>query len=505
MQLDIRTASFILAITHFVQMVIFAHQYFKNKESREIKWWLLWSIFENLAFIMILFRDSSGGLRNLVIVLQNVFMGTGVMFLYAGTMKIFGRRTNRKFLYAAAALLILIFFQFTVISYNIYIRSLVINFYLSFFALWPAYLLIKNRDYKKYTSSCLIIVVFITHGLVFLLRLIFIATGQINIENFFEHTVINHLTYLEGIVVSILWTFGFIVIHNEKLSMILNETKNKFQSLFNTSPDIALITSVKEGRIVEANENFYKVSGYSNAEALGSTTIAMNLWKKSEDRNKIVEDLKQGKPISNFEAMFVKKSGDTFIGLISSVLIKIENELSIMSIVRDVTENKKQERELLESAGNWITTFNAISDPVFLLDPDGNIVDYNRAAELMFGNNELKGKHVCDVVHGESGHIDSCPSAMIRHISKSESVIIQSGGKWFEITSDPIVAHDNMVGSVHVVSDITNKKKSDEKMQQTVKELKQLNDIMIGREIRMTELKQEINELLKKCGSEPKY
>jgi PAS domain S-box-containing protein len=506
MQLDLKTAAIITAITHLIQMIIFAQQYYSNRDSKEIKWWLYWSVCIYFSLTVAFFRYSGNdSLRHTIIIIQNIFMGTGAMFLYVGVMKFFKLRAYKVYLYGAFLFLLAIFIFFTFVRDDIYIRSIVINSYLSFFGLLPAYVIFKNRHTTSYSASNLVMVTFFVHGSFFLVRTLIIASGGLNLDNMFEGNLINHLTFIDALVMGVIWTFGFIVLHNEKLNLKLNETKNKFQSFFNTSPDIAIITSAKDGKIIEANETFFKASVYSREEALGSTSIAMKLWKNPEDRNRVVAELKKGKPISNFEAVFVKKNGNEFHGLISSVLIKIENELNIMSIVRDVTESRKQERELLDSAEKWERTFNAISDPVFLLGADGQILNHNKAATIAFKNKDLCGLHVCDVVHSGKGHTEACPSAMIRHISKSESAVVEHEGKWFEITSDPIVSGGELTGAVHVVSDITEKKLTDEKIHRNVKELQDMNRIMVDRELKMTELKKEINELLKAAGKEAKY
>jgi transcriptional regulator with PAS, ATPase and Fis domain len=88
---------------------------------------------------------------------------------------------------------------------------------------------------------------------------------------------------------------------------------------------------------------------------------------------------------------------------------------------------------------------------------------------------------------------------------KRESMFLNVGDKWFEVTTDPIIQDGKLNGAVHIISDITERYKAQEELKHRARELKEMNDAMIGRELRMTELKSEINELLKKIGSEPKY
>jgi PAS domain S-box-containing protein len=506
MQLDLKTVAIITGLTHFIQMIIFAQQYYSNRESKEIKWWLYWSLCINISMTASYFRDlDSVNLRNMIIIIQNFFIGAGVIFLYVGVMKFFRLRAYKEYLYGVFLFLLAIIVFFTYISDNIYIRSIVINLYLSLFGLLPAYIIFKNRHKTRYSASNLVMITLFIHGSFFLFRTLIIASGGLNLDNMFEGNLINHLTFIDAISMGVIWTFGFIVLHNEKLSIILNETKDKFQSLFNTSPDITIITSLNEGRIVEANEIFFKVSGYSKEEALGSSTISIMLWKNLSDRENIVNNLMKKKCLNNLETEFVKKDGAPFIGLVSAVLMDVDNEKVILSIVRDVTDLRKLEREKVAEAVKWEKTFNAISDSLFILDAEGKILNHNSQSCRTFGEKNMKGMHVCDVVHGGNGHTEACPASGIKHISKSESSIIEHEGKWYEITLDPIVSGNEPAGAVYIVTDITKKKITDENISKSLKELKEMNEIMVNREIKMTELKNEINELLKACGKEPKY
>jgi two-component system cell cycle sensor histidine kinase/response regulator CckA len=53
--------------------------------------------------------------------------------------------------------------------------------------------------------------------------------------------------------------------------------------------------------------------------------------------------------------------------------------------------------------------------------------------------------------------------------------------------------------------DITDRKKSEEKINEKVKELERFNVLMVNRELKMIELKKEINQLLDRMGEKSKY
>lgn len=58
-----------------------------------------------------------------------------------------------------------------------------------------------------------------------------------------------------------------------------------FQTLFKCSPNAALVTRVSDGAILYANEEFYRITGFSNEDVIGKTTLELNLYCNPCDRD----------------------------------------------------------------------------------------------------------------------------------------------------------------------------------------------------------------------------
>jgi PAS domain-containing protein len=70
----------------------------------------------------------------------------------------------------------------------------------------------------------------------------------------------------------------------------LRVSEEKFSKAFHSIPDSMSISSVEDGRILEINEGFEKISGYCRDEALGKTTLELNLWQNGEDRDAVLRE-----------------------------------------------------------------------------------------------------------------------------------------------------------------------------------------------------------------------
>ena len=77
--------------------------------------------------------------------------------------------------------------------------------------------------------------------------------------------------------------------------------------------------------------------------------------------------------------------------------------------------------------------------------------------------------------------------------------------KYFSNSFTATIINDMIIEAWGTQTDITERKQAEEELKTKMKQLEIFNDASVGRELRMLELKKEINELLAKLGKEPKY
>jgi PAS domain S-box-containing protein len=126
----------------------------------------------------------------------------------------------------------------------------------------------------------------------------------------------------------------------------LKESEEKFAKIFKTSPFAIIITRAKDGKIMDVNDAFTRIAGYSREEALANSTIGLNLWLNIADRDMVLASLKEGSEVQNKEFQFKKKSGELLTGLFSAQIIHIATEAYVLSSISDITESKQKTEEL---------------------------------------------------------------------------------------------------------------------------------------------------------------
>jgi PAS domain S-box-containing protein len=165
----------------------------------------------------------------------------------------------------------------------------------------------------------------------------------------------------------------------------LIESQKMFSLAFRDSPNLMLISSLKEGLIIEVNDAYCRATGYSREELIGHTTLELNLWHDPKQRKSIAESLEKRKAVSNAEVRFRAKSGEIRTFSLSMAKITLKEEPYLISIASDITEQKQAEDALNESETRFRSLFETMAQGVVYQLADGKIISSNPAAQRILG------------------------------------------------------------------------------------------------------------------------
>ena len=126
---------------------------------------------------------------------------------------------------------------------------------------------------------------------------------------------------------------------------LLRLSEEKFATAFRHSLDAITITEPNSGLIVEANEGFERVYGYTRAEVVGRTTKELGLWYDLADRERLLAAMRAEGQVRDFSAQGRTKSGMLFDAELTSVVINLNGVRHLLSMVRDVTGRIRIEAE----------------------------------------------------------------------------------------------------------------------------------------------------------------
>ncbi|NQU86867.1 MAG: PAS domain S-box protein, partial [Mariniphaga sp.] len=154
---------------------------------------------------------------------------------------------------------------------------------------------------------------------------------------------------------------GIIQINTEKAS---NESEEKFKVSFQNYPDPVYISTIPNGKFIDVNNSFEKISGYTCDEVIGKTSEQLNFYLKPEDRTKLFDELNKSKRLVKYEISFRTKSGKILETLVSSEFIKIKGQLCLLSVISDVTGKKQAEfiKDITYNISNAVVSTSNLKD-----------------------------------------------------------------------------------------------------------------------------------------------
>jgi len=191
----------------------------------------------------------------------------------------------------------------------------------------------------------------------------------------------------------------------------------------------------------------------------------------------------------------------------------VNGELTeIMGVARDITERRKSQDALQQSAESYRGLFNNVTDAIYVLDESGKFIDVNEGAVKMYGysHDELVGKDPAFVAAPGKNNLERVfemlQSAFQGEPQQFEFWGMRSNGEYF--LKDVRLQNGVYFGQkviVAVAQDITSRKQAEMAMKNKVDELENMNRRLIGEEHQLTSLKQEVNELCIRLGEGEKY
>jgi len=146
----------------------------------------------------------------------------------------------------------------------------------------------------------------------------------------------------------ILLTFSLALMVNKRLFRDLKTQEEKFAKAFHSSPNAIVLSRLRDGRILEVNGGFLKMSGFRADEIRGRTALELNIWMGEEDRQVIVSELSRAGRVVSREMPLRNKFGKKITALLAVEVITIDGEKCILTTVSDITERKRMEEEIRE-------------------------------------------------------------------------------------------------------------------------------------------------------------
>lgn len=154
------------------------------------------------------------------------------------------------------------------------------------------------------------------------------------------------------------------------------DAQNRFELIFNSSPDVMVISRLPEGCITNVNDAFVRHTGYSKKEAIGNTTLGLAFWS-SEDRQIMTDAIARDGYCRNLEFDFTMKDGQKKYGSFSAVITKLQGIAHLVSTIHDITNRKQAEIKLQQSEALLRSTLESTDEGILMIAQDGHVLSAN--------------------------------------------------------------------------------------------------------------------------------
>jgi len=163
-----------------------------------------------------------------------------------------------------------------------------------------------------------------------------------------------------------------------RTGIALHKSEEKFATAFRLSPNPSVIARVDDGTLVDVNDAYLEVTGFTREDVLGKSA-AETLWPIPEGRAEMVRELKQRGRLRHLDLKMRTKAGPLLDVLVSVEVIDIDGVPHTLGSAIDITERNRVAEALRESEERFRRTVQDLSVGVGLLDGAGRVLLCNPA------------------------------------------------------------------------------------------------------------------------------
>lgn len=278
----------------------------------------------------------------------------------------------------------------------------------------------------------------------------------------------------------------------------------------------------RDAALVQIQKNLAQLA-VLNDEIRNPLTIIMayvDLFHEPEAADRIIEQIGRiDEIVTHLDKRWVesekvltaiRKHYHLFVSPPSSRQIAGEDEYQELSGEITGISDGKEMILVEEIQAELYTILDSIDALIYVADMDTyDLLYLNRRGRSLFG--DIGGKKCYHTIQKEmNGPCQFCTNHLLLDQSGPTGVFtweVQNShnGRWYDCRDRAIRWTDGRIVRLEIATDITERKKGEEELIKTINELRQFNALTVGREVRMIELKSEINALLQAAGMQEKY
>ena len=294
----------------------------------------------------------------------------------------------------------------------------------------------------------------------------------------------------------------------------LSEDKTFLLASVVESSDDAIITKTSKGIITSWNKGAEKIYGFSAKDAIGQPISILLPPGQGDEVPTFLERIVRGERIRHYETVRRRKDGSLIwvSQSISPIRDKAGRLIGASTIARDITAEviaRKGSEEQLAAASQYARSLIESSlDPLVTISADGKITDANEATIKVTGipREQLIGTDFSNYFTEPEKAREGYQQVFAQgFVTDYPLTIRHKDGRLTDVLYNASVYKDtngNVLGVFAAARDVTARKKIEQELAEQrrrelerLAELEKFQKLTVGRELKMVELKKEIEEL----------
>lgn len=287
-----------------------------------------------------------------------------------------------------------------------------------------------------------------------------------------------------GVAIKVKWSAEVITLNDKKvmLSLCSNETEKlkaeaalreseeRFSVSFKSSPAPLIISEIETGKIIDTNDKWVEMLGYTYNEQIGKTTKDIGIFANNIDRENLISKLKIDGFLKNEKINFITKSGHRIIAKWSAETITLNGKRVLLSLITDETEKTKAEEEIRQSRELFKTLIDSSPVSITLSDLQGRFLVANNVfsiyadqpIEYIIGKTAKEIGITTDYDDQQEALEQFKNTGIIKNFETN--VFNHKGKKFFMLFSAQIVTFNGQKGFLQTSIDITDRKNLEEEL-----------------------------------------
>ncbi|HWQ10898.1 MAG TPA: PAS domain S-box protein, partial [Holophaga sp.] len=295
-------------------------------------------------------------------------------------------------------------------------------------------------------------------------------------------------------------------------AQILAEAERKSRAILDAISVGMLLIDPRRGVVTDANPVALQLTGCTREDLLGQPCRTAGCTHPLRQ----CPALDRGERLEESEEVVVHTEGRETPVLKHVVPILLGGQPFLLESFADISAQKALESQLRESGERLQVASNALAHSpvsVMITDPQGIIEYVNPKFEELSGytSEDVLGmtpRFLHSGLHTQAFYKDLWTTLLGDREWHGEICNRRKNGELYWVSASISSIHDDEGRIAHFVSvreDITARKRLDEELRERLDELERFSRMTVDRELRMVELKQEINALAAAAGQPARY